>query len=158
MTLASCACARVKIIILFFFISFAKTWYVHKCTAYLYFKCEYFFLWKMFKNLNQITYTKRMKMRYIQQCRNVTEAASHLVPNPFSPRTFGPPHLVPKNKQSRLIWSPWTNGPQDNWSPWTIGPQTFGPNGQMVPKTIGPPGQMVPKIGPHGQLVPKIYY
>ena len=72
-------------------------------------------------------------------------AASHLVPNPFGPRTFGPPQLVPKNKQSRLIWSPWTNGPQDNWSPWTIGPQTFGPHGQMVPRTIGPPGQMVPK-------------
>ena len=72
-------------------------------------------------------------------------AASHLVPNPFSPRTFGPPQLVPKNKQSRLIWSPWTNGPQDNWSPWTIGPQTFGPHGQMVPKKIGPPGQTVPK-------------
>ena len=78
-------------------------------------------------------------------------AASHLVPNPFSPRTFGPPQLVPKNKQSRLIWSPWTNGPQDNWSPWTNGPQEnwspwtnspqiFGPHGQMVPKTIGPRG------------------
>ena len=93
----------------------------------------------------------------------VSLAASHLVPNTFSPRTFGPPQLVPKNKQSRLIWStrqlvpldnwspniwsPWTNGPQDNWSPWTNGPQTFGPHGQMVPQ----------KIGPHGQLVPKIY-
>ena len=68
-------------------------------------------------------------------------AASHLVPNTFSPRTFGPPQLVPKNKQSRLIWSPrqlvpldnwspniwspWTNGPPKNWSPWTIGPQNF---------------------------------
>jgi hypothetical protein len=58
----------------------------------------------------------------------------HLVPHNWSPRTNSPgsfgPHaqwspiqLVPKNKQSRLIWSPWTNGPQDNWSPWTIGPQ-----------------------------------
>ena len=55
------------------------------------------------------------------------KAASHLVPNTFSPRAFGPPQLVPKNKQSLLIWSPWTNGPQDNWSPWTIGPQTFVP-------------------------------
>ena len=75
-------------------------------------------------------------------------AASHLVPNPFSPQTFGPPQLVPKNKQSRLIWSPrqlvpldnwspniwspWTNGPQDNWSPWTNGPQNWSP------WTIGP--------------------
>ena len=88
--------------------------------------------------------------------------ASHLVSNTFSPRTFGPPQLVPKNKQSQLIWSPrqlvpldnwspkiwspWTNGPQDNWSPWTNSPQTFGPHGQMVPKTIGPHGQLVPKI------------
>ena len=46
----------------------------------------------------------------------VHTAASHLVPNTFSPQTFGPPQLVPNNKQSRLIWSPWTNGPQENWS------------------------------------------
>ena len=75
-------------------------------------------------------------------------AASHLVPNTFSPRTFGPPQLVPKNKQSRLIWSPWTNGPQDNWSRSTNSPSSFGHHGQMVPKTIGPPGQLVPKIYP----------
>jgi hypothetical protein len=74
------------------------------------------------------------------------KAASHLVPNTFSPRTFGPPQLVPKNKQSRLIWSPWTNGPQDNWSLRANSPSSFGPHGQMVPKTIGPPGQLVPKI------------
>ena len=84
----------------------------------------------------------------------LVRAASHLVPNPFGPRTFGPPQLVPKNKQSRLIWSPWTNGPQDNWSPWTNSPQTFGPPGQMVPVdnwspwTIGP--QNVLTLG--GQL------
>merc|ERR1712051_377997 len=73
-------------------------------------------------------------------------AASHLVPNPFGPRTFGPPQLVPKNKQSRLIWSPWTNGPQDNWSPWTIGPQTFGPHGQMVPQKLVPMDNWSPKF------------
>ena len=51
----------------------------------------------------------------------ILAAASHLVPNTFSPRTFGSPQLVPKNKQSpnRPIWSPWTYGPQDKWSPWT---------------------------------------
>ena len=107
----------------------------------------------------KITSPEEMKRTWIVDIL----AASHLVPNTFSPRTFGPPQLVPKNKQSRLIWSPrqlvpldnwspniwspWTNGPQDNWSPRTNGPQTFGPHGQMVP----------PKIGPHGQLVPKIY-
>ena len=54
-------------------------------------------------------------------------AASHLVPNTFSPQTFGSPQLVPKNKQSpnRPIWSPWTYGPQDKWSPWTNGPQNL---------------------------------
>ena len=57
----------------------------------------------------------------------------------FGPQTFGPPQLVPKNKQSRLIWSPWTNGPQDYWSPWTI-----GPHGQMVPMDKWSPGQLVP--------------
>ena len=33
--------------------------------------------------------------------------------------------LVPLDKQSQNIWSPWTNGPQDNWSPRTIGPQNL---------------------------------
>ena len=54
-------------------------------------------------------------------------AASHLIPNTFSPRTFDSPQLVPKNKQSsnRPIWSPWTDGLQDKWSPWTNGPQNL---------------------------------
>jgi hypothetical protein len=38
---------------------------------------------------------------------------------------WSPRQLVPKSKQSQLIWSPWTNGPLDNWSPWTIGPQSL---------------------------------
>ena len=65
-------------------------------------------------------------------------AASHLVPNTFSPRTFGPPQLVPKNKQSQPIWSPWTNGPLDNWSPSTNSPRSFGPHRQMVPQNVVP--------------------
>ena len=58
---------------------------------------------------------------------NRARSASHLVPNTFSPRTFGPPQLIPKKKQSRLI----------------------GPHGQIVRKTIGPQAQTVP-----AQLVP----
>ena len=53
------------------------------------------------------------------------QAATHLVPNPFDPRTSGPPLPVPMDKWSPNIWSPWTNGPQDNLSPWTIGPQNL---------------------------------
>ena len=60
----------------------------------------------------------------VTKSKRISRAAFHLVPNTFSPRTF-PSQLVPKNKQSRLIWSPWTNGPQVNWSPWTIGPQNI---------------------------------
>ena len=54
-----------------------------------------------------------------------TVAASHLVLNTFSPWTFGPPQLVPKNKQSLNIWFLWTNVPKDNRSFWTIGPQKW---------------------------------
>ena len=60
----------------------------------------------------------------------------HLVPHNWSPWANSPgsfgPHgkwsprqFVHKNKQYRLIWSPWTNGPQDNWSRWTIGPKNL---------------------------------
>ena len=59
-------------------------------------------------------------------------AATHLVPNPFDPRTSGPPLPVPMDKWSPKIWSPWTNGPQ-----------IFGPHGQMVPDQFGPGGQKV---------------
>jgi hypothetical protein len=99
-----------------------------------------------------------------------TLAASHLVPNTFSPWTFGPPQLVPKNKQSRLIWSPrqlvpvdkqsqkiwspWTNGPQDYWSPRQLvplekqspniwSPWTNGPQDNWSPWTIGPQNLLV---------------
>ena len=47
------------------------------------------------------------------------EAATHLVPNPFGPRTSGPPLPVPMDKWSPNIWSPWTNGPQPIWSPYS---------------------------------------
>ena len=53
------------------------------------------------------------------------------VPTHLVTKTIGPPgQLVPKNmvpldKKSPNIWSPWTNGPQDNWSPWTSGPQNL---------------------------------
>ena len=58
---------------------------------------------------------------------------THLVPNTYSPQTFGPPQLVPNwlvplNKRSPDIWSP-----------------TIGPSGQMVPNQFCPHGQMVPK-------------
>ena len=77
------------------------------------------------------------------------KAATHLVPNPFGPRTSGPPLPVPMDKWSpkirspwtngpQPIWSPWTNGPHQIWSPWTNGPQKFGPPGQMVPNQFGP--------------------
>ena len=45
-------------------------------------------------------------------------AAKHLVPNAYGPRTFGPPHLVP-----RLI----------------------GPSGQTVTNQFSPHGQTVPE-------------
>ena len=70
-------------------------------------------------------------------------AATHLVPNPFDPRTSGPPLSVPMDKwfpkiQSQPIWSPWTNGPHQIWSPWRNSPQKFGPHGQMVSNQFGP--------------------
>jgi hypothetical protein len=46
-------------------------------------------------------------------------------PDIWSPKIGPQERLVPKSKQSQLIWSPWTNGPQDNWSPWTIGLQNL---------------------------------
>ena len=80
-------------------------------------------------------------MKRISRGKNLEDdlkAVTHLVPNAFGPRTFGPPQLVPNwlvpldkrsptnsvpmEKWSPKIWCPWTNGPQ---------PQ-FGPPGQMV--------------------------
>ena len=78
-------------------------------------------------------------------------AATHLVPNPFGPRTSGPPLPVPMDKWSpkirspwtngpQPIWSPWTNGPHQIWSPWTNGPQPiWSPYFQII--TACPPGQ-----------------
>ena len=87
------------------------------------------------------------------------KAATHLVPNPFDPRTSGPPLSVPMDNWSQKIWSPWTNGPQpiwspwtngphQIWSPWTNGPQKFGPPGQMVPNQFGPQLPYAPHYNP----------
>ena len=61
-------------------------------------------------------------------------AASHLVPNTFSPQTFVSPQLIPKNKQSHLIWSTQTNGSQDN-----------GPLAQTVLTHLVPMGKWFPR-------------
>ena len=50
---------------------------------------------------------------------------THLVPNAYDPQTFGPPQLVPLDKQF---------------------PNQFSSAEQMVPYQFGPPGQMVPVI------------
>merc|ERR1712218_483778 len=76
------------------------------------------------------------------------ELVAHLVPNPFGPRTSGPPLPVPMDKWSPKIRSPWTNGPHQIWSPWTNGPQNFGQPGQMVPNQFGP------RISNHHSLSP----
>ena len=73
-------------------------------------------------------------------------AATHLVPNPFGPRTSGPPLPVPLDKWSPKIRSPWTNGPQPIWSPWTNGPHQIWSPRTNGPQKFGPPGQMVPRI------------
>ena len=74
-------------------------------------------------------------------------AASHLVPNPFNPRTSGlpgqmtlikliplkqrsPSNSVPMDKWSQKIWSPWTNRPKPIWSPYSLMP-TACPSWQM---------------------------
>ena len=56
-------------------------------------------------------YTTTYKMATINL--NGIVSSPSLVLNTFSPQTFGPPQLVPKNKKSPSIWSPWTNGPQE---------------------------------------------
>ena len=66
---------------------------------------------------------------------------THLVPNAYGPRTFGPPQLVP----NWLVYlldkrAPTNSVPMDKWSP------KFCPHGQMVPNQFCPPGQMVFRI------------
>ena len=86
------------------------------------------------------------KSQYISIKFPLPKAATHLVPNPFDPRTSGPPTFCPHGQRV---------------------PNPFGPPGQTVPIKFGPPGQMVPKnnwspstnspgsFGPHGKMVPK---
>ena len=51
-----------------------------------------------------------------------------MVPIKFGPHgQMVPKNLVPLDKWSPKIWSPWTNGPQE-----------FGPPGQVVPNQFGP--------------------
>ena len=83
----------------------------------------------------------------------------NLVPNPFDPRTSGPPLPVPMDKWSPNIWSPWTNGPQPIWSHWTNGPHqiwsdwTNGPQ-NLVPLDKWSPTNLVPIFPNHHSLSP----
>ena len=75
----------------------------------------------------------------LKEPSSILRAASHLVPNPFDPRTYGPPLPVPRDKWSQKIQSPWTNGPQPIWFPWTNGPiSNLVPMDKWSPKIWSP--------------------
>jgi len=84
-------------------------------------------------------------------------AETHLVPNAFGPRTFGPPHLVPNSSVLLDKQSPTNSVPNQ------FGPQKFGPPGQTVPSQFGPqpiwsPANLVPsQFGPQPIWSPIIW-
>ena len=113
-------------------------------------------------------------MKRISRGKNLEDdlkAVTHLVPNAFGPRTFGPPQLVPNWLVPLDKRSPTNSVPMNKWSPkiwdnlqmlistnglynsslWIFFPIDKWSSNIWSSGTIGPPGQMV------GQMAPRIF-
>ena len=97
-------------------------------------------------------YRTILTIKFNSQINQYFLAATHLVPNPFDPRTSSPPLPVP-----------WTNDPDKvDPPPGQMVPIKFGPHGQMVPKYLVPqdkwsPTNLVPKMTPKVGLKSKVF-